>query len=134
MKPSRITALWAEEKPVLNGWLSIANAFSAEIMPEQGYDSIAGHEGTGIFHMPTSVEFCTVYMVGMSTASCAVFDGAKRIEDIILDRGTLDMGSMKWVLANCSGPVPKPQCNTRIEGLVQDAHGRLFLTNVTVPP
>ena len=40
MKPSRITSLWAEGKPVLNGWLSIANAFSAEIMAEQGYDSI----------------------------------------------------------------------------------------------
>jgi 4-hydroxy-2-oxoheptanedioate aldolase len=40
MKPSRIKSLWAEGKPVLNGWLSIANAFSAEIMAEQGYDSI----------------------------------------------------------------------------------------------
>ncbi|MEP7453546.1 aldolase/citrate lyase family protein [Phyllobacterium sp. SB3] len=31
---------WAEGKPVLNGWLSIANSFSAEIMAAQGYDSI----------------------------------------------------------------------------------------------
>lgn len=81
-----------------------------------------------------AVEFCTVYMVGMSTPSCAVYDGAKRVGDIILDRGTLDMGSMKWVLANCSGPVPKSQCNTRVEGLVQDANGKLVLTNVTVAP
>ncbi|MBD2745842.1 hypothetical protein IC232_03935 [Microvirga sp. BT688] len=81
-----------------------------------------------------AVEFCTVYMVGMSTPSCAVYDGAKRVGDIILDRGTLDLGSMKWVLANCSGPVPKSQCNTRVEGLVQDADGKLVLTNVTVAP
>jgi len=40
MKPSRISSLWTEGKSVLNGWLSIANAFSAEIMAEQGYDSI----------------------------------------------------------------------------------------------
>jgi 4-hydroxy-2-oxoheptanedioate aldolase len=40
MKMSRIKSLWAEEKPVLNGWLSIPNAFTAEIMAEQGYDSI----------------------------------------------------------------------------------------------
>jgi 4-hydroxy-2-oxoheptanedioate aldolase len=40
MKPSKIKSLWVEGKPVLNGWLSIANAFSAEIMAEQGYDSI----------------------------------------------------------------------------------------------
>lgn len=32
--------LWAEGKPTLNGWLSIGNAFSAEIMAAQGYDSI----------------------------------------------------------------------------------------------
>ncbi|MCB1445803.1 MAG: 2,4-dihydroxyhept-2-ene-1,7-dioic acid aldolase [Rhizobiaceae bacterium] len=32
--------LWAQGKPVLNGWLSIANSFSAEIMSQQGYDSV----------------------------------------------------------------------------------------------
>ncbi|MCO5154084.1 MULTISPECIES: HpcH/HpaI aldolase family protein [unclassified Shinella] len=31
---------WAEGKPVLNGWLSIASSFSAEIMAAQGYDSL----------------------------------------------------------------------------------------------
>lgn len=35
-----IKRLWADGKPVLNGWLSIANSFSAEIMAAQGYDSI----------------------------------------------------------------------------------------------
>jgi 4-hydroxy-2-oxoheptanedioate aldolase len=32
---------WAEGKPVINGWLSIGNSFSAEIMAAQGYDSLA---------------------------------------------------------------------------------------------
>lgn len=40
MKANRIKSLWADRKPVLNGWLSIPNAFTAEIMAEQGYDSI----------------------------------------------------------------------------------------------
>jgi 4-hydroxy-2-oxoheptanedioate aldolase len=31
---------WAEGKPVLNGWLSIASSFSAEIMAAQGYDAL----------------------------------------------------------------------------------------------
>lgn len=35
-----IKRLWAQGKPVLNGWLSIANSFSAEIMSQQGYDSL----------------------------------------------------------------------------------------------
>jgi len=36
-----IRRIWAEGRPVLNGWLSIGNAFTAEIMAAQGYDSIA---------------------------------------------------------------------------------------------
>ena len=40
MKPNKIKALWADGKPILNGWLSIASAFTAEILAEQGYDSI----------------------------------------------------------------------------------------------
>lgn len=32
--------LWAERRPALNGWLSVGNAFTAEIMAAQGYDSL----------------------------------------------------------------------------------------------
>lgn len=37
---NRLKQLWAEGKPAINGWLSIGNAFSAEIMAAQGYDSL----------------------------------------------------------------------------------------------
>jgi 4-hydroxy-2-oxoheptanedioate aldolase len=40
MKPNHIKTLWSQGKPVLNGWLSIGNTFTAEIMAAQGYDSI----------------------------------------------------------------------------------------------
>jgi 4-hydroxy-2-oxoheptanedioate aldolase len=40
MRQNNVKALWREGKPALNGWLSIANAFTAEIMSAQGYDSI----------------------------------------------------------------------------------------------
>lgn len=40
MKRNNIKSLWADGKPVLNGWLALACPFSAEIMAEQGYDSI----------------------------------------------------------------------------------------------
>lgn len=40
MKPNNIKKIWSDGGCVLNGWLSIANSFSAEIMAEQGYDSI----------------------------------------------------------------------------------------------
>jgi 4-hydroxy-2-oxoheptanedioate aldolase len=40
MIPNGIRAKWAKGLPVINGWLSIACPFTAEIMAEQGYDSI----------------------------------------------------------------------------------------------
>jgi 4-hydroxy-2-oxoheptanedioate aldolase len=40
MTPNGIRRLWAEGKPVLNAWLSIGNAFTAEIIAGQGYDAV----------------------------------------------------------------------------------------------
>jgi 4-hydroxy-2-oxoheptanedioate aldolase len=37
----RLKQLWADGRPTINGWLSIGNPFTAEIMAAQGYDSIA---------------------------------------------------------------------------------------------
>ncbi|MFV2034151.1 MAG: HpcH/HpaI aldolase/citrate lyase family protein [Halocynthiibacter sp.] len=35
-----VKKLWAENKPAINGWLSIGNPFAAEIMAAQDYDSV----------------------------------------------------------------------------------------------
>ena len=40
MIPNRLKELWAEGRPAINGWLSIGNPFTAEIMAAQGYDSV----------------------------------------------------------------------------------------------
>lgn len=48
MKPNGIKKLWAENKPVINGWLSIGNAFTAEIMAAQGYDSVTADGQHGV--------------------------------------------------------------------------------------
>ena len=40
MTQNNIRRLWASGKPVLNGWLSIGNAFTAEILSQQGYDAL----------------------------------------------------------------------------------------------
>lgn len=50
-----VKELWSNGKPVLNGWLSIANAFSAEIMAAQGYDSMTVDLQHGIIDYPDSV-------------------------------------------------------------------------------
>jgi 4-hydroxy-2-oxoheptanedioate aldolase len=40
MIPNKLKSLWADGKPTINGWCSIGNSFTAEIMAAQGYDSI----------------------------------------------------------------------------------------------
>lgn len=40
MFPNRLKALWAEGRPTVNGWCSIASPFVAEIMAAQGFDSL----------------------------------------------------------------------------------------------
>ena len=40
MIPNKLKRLWAEGKPTINGWCSIGNPFTAEIMAAQGYDSV----------------------------------------------------------------------------------------------
>lgn len=41
MFKNRLKEIWAAGKPVLNGWCSIGNPFTAEIMAAQGYDSLS---------------------------------------------------------------------------------------------
>lgn len=40
MIPNKLKRLWAQGLPTINGWLSIGNPFTAEIMAAQGYDSV----------------------------------------------------------------------------------------------
>ena len=40
MIPNGILKLWEEKKPAINGWLSTDSTFVAEIMAQQGYDSL----------------------------------------------------------------------------------------------
>ncbi len=40
MKPNKIKKLMLDGKPVINGWLQIPSSFSAEVMANQGWDSL----------------------------------------------------------------------------------------------
>ena len=40
MIANKLKQLWAEGKPAINGWCSIGNPFTAEIMAAQGFDSV----------------------------------------------------------------------------------------------
>jgi 4-hydroxy-2-oxoheptanedioate aldolase len=40
MRPNRLREMWPLDQPVFNGWLAIANAFSAETMAHAGWDAL----------------------------------------------------------------------------------------------
>ncbi len=40
MIPNKLKALWSQGKPTINGWCSIGNPFTAEIMAAQGFESV----------------------------------------------------------------------------------------------
>ena len=40
MRENRLRSIWAKGEAVVNGWLSIPSAFSAEVMAHQGFDSL----------------------------------------------------------------------------------------------
>ena len=40
MRENKLKKLWGEGKTALNAWLTIPNAWTAEIMAQTGYDAI----------------------------------------------------------------------------------------------
>lgn len=40
MRENRLRTLWSRDQAAVNGWLAIANSFSAEVMASQGWDSV----------------------------------------------------------------------------------------------
>jgi 4-hydroxy-2-oxoheptanedioate aldolase len=40
MRENRLRTLWQQDRAVVNGWLAVANGFSAETMAHQGWDSL----------------------------------------------------------------------------------------------
>ena len=40
MRENRLRTLWNQDKAAVNGWLAVPNGFSAEVMAQQGWDSL----------------------------------------------------------------------------------------------
>lgn len=40
MRENRLRSLWRDDQAAVNGWLAIANSFSAEVMAHQGWDTL----------------------------------------------------------------------------------------------
>lgn len=55
MRENRLRALWRDNRAAVNGWLHIPNSFCAEVMAQQGYDSLTVDMQHGVIDYPALV-------------------------------------------------------------------------------
>ncbi|MDE2856962.1 MAG: aldolase/citrate lyase family protein [Chloroflexota bacterium] len=56
MRENRVRKLWGEGKAALNGWLHIPSTWSAEVMANQGWDSLTIDMQHGMMGMETAIQ------------------------------------------------------------------------------
>jgi len=59
MRANRLREIWASGGTVVNGWLAIPNAFSAETMAHQGWDSLTVDMQHGVVDYQAAVNMLT---------------------------------------------------------------------------
>ena len=59
MRENRLRTLWAAEKPAVNSWLTIPDAFCAEILAHAGFDSLTVDMQHGLIGFETAVSMLT---------------------------------------------------------------------------
>ena len=55
MRENKLKSIWARGEAVVNGWLSIPSAFSAEVMANQGFDSVTVDMQHGVIDYQVAV-------------------------------------------------------------------------------
>ena len=63
MKKNKLKELLNSGKPIINGWLQIPNSFSAEVMANQGWDSLTIDMQHGVIDYPNALQM----LQGIST-------------------------------------------------------------------
>jgi 4-hydroxy-2-oxoheptanedioate aldolase len=89
MQVNGIKALWRAGKPAINGWLSIANSFTAEIMTAQGYDSLTVDLQHGIIDYQSAIGMLQAMRAGTVTPMARVPWLDAGIVMKVLDAGAL---------------------------------------------
>ena len=56
MRKNKLKQMFNEGKPIINGWLQIPSAFSAEVMAHQGWDSCTIDMQHGVIDYPNALK------------------------------------------------------------------------------
>jgi 4-hydroxy-2-oxoheptanedioate aldolase len=89
MIENKLKKNWSNNKATLNGWLSIPNAFTAEIMAEQGYDSIT----VDVQHGVIDFSDCVSMLQAMRASGVVPISRVPWLDPAIIMK-VLDAGSM----------------------------------------
>jgi 4-hydroxy-2-oxoheptanedioate aldolase len=101
MRENKLRALWANDQAAVNGWLAIANSFSAETMAHQGWDTLTIDLQHGVVDYPAMVGM----LQAISTTATVPIVRVPWLEPGILMK-TLDAGAYGVIC---------PMVNTREE-------------------
>ena len=101
MRENKLRTLWAEDQAAVNGWLAIANSFSAETMAHQGWDTLTIDLQHGVVDYPAMVTM----LQAISTTATVPIVRVPWLEPGILMK-TLDAGAYGVIC---------PMVNTREE-------------------
>jgi 4-hydroxy-2-oxoheptanedioate aldolase len=55
MRENRLRTLWQQDRAAVNGWLAVGNSFSAEVMANQGWDTLTVDLQHGVIDYPAMV-------------------------------------------------------------------------------
>jgi 4-hydroxy-2-oxoheptanedioate aldolase len=99
MRENRLRTLWAADQAAINGWLAVPNSFSAEIMANQGWDTLTIDLQHGLVDYPAMVTM----LQAISTTATVPIVRVPWLEPGILMK-TLDAGAYALIC---------PMVNTR---------------------
>ena len=108
MRENRIRTIWKAGGAVVNGWLAIPNAFSAETMAHQGWDSLTIDLQHGVVDYQAAVNMLTA----ISTTNTVPVVRVPWLEPGILMK-TLDAGAYADRSVRWSTPARMPNCWSR---------------------
>lgn len=66
MRPNNLKTMWAADTPVINGWLAIPSSYSAEVMAQQGFDSLTVDMQHGVMGYESAI---TMFQAISTTAA-----------------------------------------------------------------
>lgn len=157
-----LASIWAEGRPVINGWLSIGNAFNAEILAHQGYDAltvdiqhgilgfsdavpmlqaISGRGPVPIVRVPwrDPAEIMKALDAGAMAIICPMINSAEEAAELVSfcrypPHGTRSYGPTRTIIANGAGYYAAANTEIVVLAMIETKEGVDNLDEILATP